>query len=85
MKEEMPATTPRLAYDGPSSACSSGTPRMTAGGGRRSRRPTRWAVAKNASTAGAKRPLFPSPAGRNTLAERAAWFAGGAAASDAWV
>lgn len=31
MNEEMPATTPRLEYWGPSSALSSGTPRMTAG------------------------------------------------------
>ena len=31
MKLEMPATTPRLAYCGPSSALRSGTPRMTAG------------------------------------------------------
>ena len=36
MKLEMPATTPRLAYFGPSSARSSGVPRITAveGGGR---------------------------------------------------
>jgi len=37
MKEEMPATTPRLEYCGPSSALSSGTPRMTVRAGKKMR------------------------------------------------